>query len=456
MKSVPITLFSFAPQVYIESITNTLCKLGYLVKKVKPTDINSVSENIYKGISVFLFGEAIPSQDKLNTLFTQTNSSARFGIFINNDKEINTHLVEQLNEFSAWPCSDNELSLRLQRLGYQYSDKDYNKADKILLDELVNLNIIGQSSALLKTVHNIKKFAPCNAPLLIEGETGTGKELAARAVHYLSDRRNYPFIAINCGALPESLVENELFGHEKGAYTDAGKSSQGLIAQAEGGTLFLDEVEALPHKVQVTLLRFLQENEYRRLGNERVLKANVRVITASNTPIKNLVENGSFREDLYYRLNVMMLLLPPLRARGADVQLIAEHYLSKYREQYNQPEKHLHHSSLIWLNNYRWPGNIRELENMIHRAFVLSDGSEIFLNDIDEYQLGSDYADINVPVIPKEVDFNSAKAQVIKQFEKEYLSRIFKESKGNVTLAAKRAGKERRSLGKLLKKHGIK
>ncbi len=455
MKSIPITLFSFASEFYSDSIAKTLFRLGYLVNIVKTPDLICVSENIYKGISVFLFGERIPSQDKICSILTKTKTTSRFGIFVSEYTGLDTQLVDHLNEFSSWPCSDAELVLRLDRLGYNFPEKNYSDADQKILDELVSLNIIGQSPALLKTIHTIKKFACCNAPLLIEGETGTGKELAARAVHYLSDRSDYPFIPVNCGALPENLVENELFGHEKGAYTDAGKSSTGLIAQAEGGTLFLDEIEALSQKAQVSLLRFLQDKEYRPLGGNRLLKANVRVIAASNAPIKKLVERGGFREDLYYRLNVMTIVLPPLRERGADAGLIAEHYLSTYRLQYNQPDKFLHPTSLNWLNDYHWPGNIRELENMVHRAFLLSEGPEVYLDGIPEYITDTSINKAEETCINIETKFNHAKAQVIAQFEKRYLSNILKETKGNITLAAKRAGKERRCLGKLIKKYGL-
>ena len=455
MKGVPITLFSFASEFYSNSIAKTFLRLGYLVNIVKAPDFVCVSDNIYKGIAVFLFGESIHSQDKICSLLTRANNTARYGIFVNEKTGLDVQLVDHLNEFSSWPCSDSELVLRLNRLGYSVPEVKYSAADQNLLNELVNINIIGKSPALLKTIHKIKKFTCCNAPLLIEGETGTGKELAARAVHYLSDRRDNPFIPVNCGALPETLVENELFGHEKGAYTDAGKSSSGLIAQAEGGTLFLDEIEALSQKAQVSLLRFLQENEYRPLGGNHILKANVRVIAASNAPIHHLVENRNFREDLYYRLNVTTIVIPPLRDRGADAGLIAEHCLSTYREQYNQPDKFLHPTSLNWLSSYHWPGNVRELENMVHRAFLLSEGHEIFLNNTFEYEPVFNSADIKETNCNIETEFNSAKAQVIMQFEKRYLSQILKESDGNITLAAKHAGKERRAFGKLLKKHGI-
>lgn len=428
MKDVPITLFSFASSFYSDSITKTLLRLGYLVDIVKSPDLRCVSENFIRGMAVFLFGESIPSQDTICTLLTRANTTSSFGIFINEHTKLDAKLVEHLNEFSSWPCSDNELALRLNRLGYHYPDQNYSETDQQLLDELVNLNIVGQSPALLKTIHNIKKFTKCSAPLLIEGETGTGKELAARAVHYLSSRRDHPFIPVNCGALPETLVENELFGHAKGAYTDASKSSLGLIAQAEGGTLFLDEIEALSQKAQVSLLRFLQENEYRPLGGNKTLKANIKVIAASNAAIHHLVESRNFREDLYYRLNVTTIVLPPLRDRDTDAGLIAEHCLSTYRAQYNQPDKFLHPSSLKLLNSYHWPGNVRELENMVHRAFLLSDGPEVHIYGNLDHKSNTPTFAVKDIRTDRKTKFNDAKEQVIMQFEKRYLSKVLKES----------------------------
>ncbi len=463
MKSVPVTLFSFASEDYGIAISESLFRLGYKVKIVKNSHLSYLFNDSFEGIAVYLFGEFTPSQDKIYSLLTDSNTEilsksiahSRFGIFISEHTGLDAHLINNLNEFSSWPCSDEELFLRLDRLQYNRPVSTHSEHNENLYSELVNLNIIGKSTALLKTICNIKKFTDCCAPLLIAGETGTGKELAARAVHYMGNRHAYPFIPVNCGALPESLIENELFGHEKGAYTDAGKSCQGLIAQAEGGTLFLDEIEALSHKAQVSLLRFLQENEYRALGGNQLIKANVRVIAAGNTPLSDLIADGLFREDLFYRLNVLTITVPPLREREGDIPLLAEHYMSVYKKQYNQPDKFLNSLSLNWLNNYHWPGNVRELENMIHRAFLLCEGKDVLLDCIKDCNKNSDIEREIDSSSHNELKFNHAKAQVISQFEKKYLKNILKASSGNVTLAARRAGKERRAFGKLLKKYGI-
>ncbi len=194
-----------------------------------------------------------------------------------------------------------------------------------------NLNLIGHSSIFLDTLLFINKASDCDAPVLIEGETGCGKEVAARAIHYLGCRKDFPFIPMNCGAIPDQLIENELFGHEKGAYTDAKQSQAGLTEQADGGTLFLDEIEALSTKGQVTLLRFIEDNVIRPLGATKSRKVNVRIIAASNVCLSELVAKGLFRQDLLFRLNLLHLNLPPLRNRKGDIQSLAEHFMQKYR-----------------------------------------------------------------------------------------------------------------------------
>jgi two-component system response regulator GlrR len=315
------------------------------------------------------------------------------------------------------------------------------------------VNMVGRSAAFRRVERLIRKIADYDTAVLIEGETGTGKELAARSVHYLSARRGMPFVPVNCGAIPDSLVENELFGHRRGAFTGASDTRQGLIAQAQGGTLFLDEIDALSPKAQVTLLRFMQDQEYRPLGSAHAECGNVRVIAASNANLLKLAETGEFRSDLLFRLKVLSVELPPVRERQGDVELLAQHYLQKFSQQYGKPAKSLHLDTLAWMNKYDWPGNVRELEHLIHREFLLSDGPTIHLHcesrDIDRRKR-PDRRGVNL-----EAGFGVAKTQAIVQFEKRFLKQLLFLSDGNVTRAAKLAGKERRALGKLLKKHGL-
>lgn len=315
--------------------------------------------------------------------------------------------------------------------------------------------MVGRSEAFLASLRLIEKIGRCDAPVLIEGETGTGKELAARAIHYGGARTDGPFIPVNCGAIPDALVENELFGHRSGAYTDARRDHVGLVAQAEHGTLFLDEVDALSPKAQVTLLRFLQDQQYRPLGGGEARSAQVRVITACNTDLGHLTETGVFRLDLMYRIKLLHLRLPPLRERGEDVLLLAEHVLAGCAARYGT-EKRLDAASRAWLSRQRWPGNVRELENVICREYLLTDDAVLRIGVPEPRPMptGTPTPDGSL-LAPKFVGFAQAKTSAVGAFERGYLVDALASAGGNVTRAAQLAGKERRAFGKLLKKHGI-
>lgn len=323
------------------------------------------------------------------------------------------------------------------------------------LESLDDLCLIGHSREFQHVRDLIEKMARFDAPLLILGETGTGKEKAARAIHYLGLRRNHPFIPVNCGALPDTLVENELFGHATGAFTDAKKEQPGLISLAEGGTLFLDEVDMLSARAQVTLLRFLQDRHYRPLGGKQLLRADVRVMAASNRDLHAQMEEGVFRQDLLFRLDILNLVLPPLRRRTCDIEALSRHFLEQYRTRYNLPERTLHPETLEWMQSYDWPGNIRELENFLHRAFLLEDGEQIHISRQARSQENENSTDPLPQTEPTGISFQEAKKQAVAEFEKRYLSKLIRETGGNITEAARRSGKERRSLARLLKKHGI-
>ncbi len=314
--------------------------------------------------------------------------------------------------------------------------------------------LIGESPAFREMTSRLRKIARYDANVLILGETGSGKELAARAIHYLGRRNDKPFVPVNCGALPDHLVENELFGHSRGAYTDARDSQPGLIAQAEGGTLFLDEIDALSLKAQVSLLRFLQDGVYRPLGGGAERKANVRLLAASNRDLHELVRRDLFRADLHYRLNVMELEVPPLRARDDDVVLLARHFIAEAASRYGLPYRELHGDTIAWLRVQPWPGNIRELQNRIQRAFLLGEDEHVLIRpappNTDRRCLPERRRSGRVTL-----NFNEAKRHTLEAFEIDHLTRLMRESAGNVTQAARLAGKERRALGKLLKKHRI-
>ena len=243
------------------------------------------------------------------------------------------------------------------------------------------MDFVGQSPSFLSAVKLLARIGRFDIPALIVGETGTGKELAARAVHYESARRDQPFVPVNCGALSEALVENELFGHERGAYTDARHASPGLLSLAAGGSLFLDEIDALSPKAQVALLRFLQDQRYRPVGALQERQANVRVITATNQSLERLSREGLFRVDLLFRIKVMFVELPPLREREGDARLLAQHFLDECSSRYKSAPKRLHPSALAWIERYEWPGNVRELENFINREFLMTEGAELYARD---------------------------------------------------------------------------
>jgi DNA-binding NtrC family response regulator len=314
-----------------------------------------------------------------------------------------------------------------------------------MMNDFLRSNLIGSSPQMERVALHLRKIASVDATVLINGETGTGKELAARAIHYLGSRRDKPFIPLNCGALPEQLVESELFGHERGAFTDAKNASPGLVAEADGGTLFLDEVDALNYKAQAAILRFLQDHSYRRVGSGITRQANVRVLAATNSRLETLVEQGRFRRDLMYRLNVLTMQLPPLRERSGDAVEMAQVFLSRFAHQYRLPEKPLHASALEFIAQHDWPGNIRELENMIHREFLMCDTREIHLGS--RRLQDAEHEGIS--------QFKSAKEKLIHDFERRYVRDVLTRVDGNLTRAAKLAGQERSAFGKLVRKHGL-
>lgn len=308
---------------------------------------------------------------------------------------------------------------------------------KLALDQM-----IGQSAAFRLAIDRIPAIAACDAGVLITGETGTGKELCARAIHYLGQRSQQPFVPLNCGAIPQELLENELFGHSAGAYTSAATRHAGIIAEAEGGTLFLDEVDSLPLAAQIKLLRFLQSKEYRPLGSAKTLTANVRLVAATNVDPAVAVNSGKMRQDLYYRLSVIPLRLPPLRERRDDIPLLAGHFQGHYAREYGKSVSPLPEDVLNRLMMHDWPGNVRELENVIARMVALSDSGRLWADDLDS------------PVEAGRGEPSSLRAAK-GQFERAYIEQKLRSCGGNISHAAHAAGKNRRSFWELIRKHRI-
>ena len=336
----------------------------------------------------------------------------------------------------------------MSRVFHPGGDVNPSPADECRVDDLRG-EIVGASPAFLGLLAQLRRVAGSEAPVLIEGETGSGKELAARAIHYWGTRSAGPFVPVNCGALPDHLLEAELFGHERGAFTDAKLARRGLVAEANGGTLFLDEVDALSAKAQIALLRFLQDQRYRPLGSSRELRTNVRRVAATNQPLADATQQGRFRCDLMYRLKILHLELPPLRARSGDAERLAQHFVGVFCAQYRLPVKTFDTATLAWIRSYAWPGNVRELENWVHRELLMADGLTI------RAMLERPHGCADAPSPPEIANFQRAKAEAVRLFERDYVLTVLRQAQGNVTRAAQIAGKERRAFGKLLKKHGI-
>lgn len=333
---------------------------------------------------------------------------------------------------------------------YSFSALDRPGGDVSSHTDFDSLGIIGTSPAFRKVLTRVARFAASEAPVLIFGETGTGKELVARAVHYMSARAGKPFVPVNCGALPEALIENELFGHQKGAFTDAVSRQRGLVAMAEGGTLMLDEVNTLSARGQVALLRFVQERRYRPIGAEKSVATNLRIVAATNADLPTLVEQGDFRADLLFRLDVGTVRLPPLRDRGCDALLLAEHQLRRHASENGWPVPKLGARAKQAILAYDWPGNVRELENAMYRAAILCEGGVIEDVPLGILARRSAHAPTDF-----EGGLRAARARCVAQFEREYLSWLLDECSGNITHAACRAGTERRHLGRMIKRLGL-
>jgi Nif-specific regulatory protein len=309
-------------------------------------------------------------------------------------------------------------------------------------------NIIGRSKGIQDVLKLIDQVAPSNMTVLIYGETGTGKELVAKAIHENSPRAAGPLVRVNCAAIPESLLESELFGHEKGAFTGALTRRRGRFEEAHGGTIFLDEVGELPLGAQAKLLRVLQEREFEPLGSSKTVKVDVRIIAATNRDLQKEVESGKFRADLYYRLNAFTIHIPPLRDRGADILLLAEYFISKYSQELQKPVKRMSSAVAEILLNYHWPGNVRELENTIERAVLMSTG-----NTVEVFHLPPTLQPQNIT--PSEKSFGILKSMV-EAYERSIIMEALQASGGNISKAARLLQTTRRIIQYKAAKYGLK
>ena len=333
-------------------------------------------------------------------------------------------MKKQAYDYITKPFKNEELKLTIKKALHNYRlIKENRLLSEALTDRYSYGNIIGKSKPMLKIYDMIKKVAPSKASVLITGPSGTGKELIAKAIHYDSPRKDRPFISINCGALTETLLESEIFGHERGAFTGAVSMKKGRFELADGGTLFFDEVGEMPLSLQVKLLRALQEMEFERVGGTRTIRVDVRVLSASNREIKQDVSEGVFREDLFYRLNVIHIEVPPLSERIEDIRLLVDHFIEKYRQDGVKEKVGLSPETWKALYNHTWPGNIRELENVIERAVVLNPGGIIELEDLPaEFSKKRQEIDVN-----RFIPANAPLQKTLEQIEEQLIRRALRQ-----------------------------
>ena len=347
-------------------------------------------------------------------------------------------------DFLCKPVEMEELRLLLRRcIHVTELEKEYHKLQQSQRSEVFE-DMLGTSPQMQAVFAFIRKVAATNAPVLLLGESGTGKEMAAAAIHRRSTRKEGPFVAINCNAIPENLLESELFGHEKGAFTGAHVQRKGLLETASGGTLFLDEIGELPPAIQVKLLRFLQEQRLQRVGGRQEIQVDTRLVAATNADLKELIDKGQFREDLYFRLAVVTIRLLPLRERGEDVVFLAREFLQRYAGQNGHAKMVFAPDALRAMNRYSWPGNVRELQNRVKRGVIMASGSRVTAKDLE---------------LDDEKGLTGSSATTLKQareqVEREMVEQALKKNSGKITTAAADLGISRPTLYELMEKLGI-
>lgn len=366
------------------------------------------------------------------------------------------------SDYILKPIKMDEMELVIEKT---LSLRRLREENRDLRQELKTLygpeNIIGGHPSMQKVIHLIHQVAGTKATILIQGESGTGKEIVARAIHYVSDRSSKPFVVINCAAIPHNLLESELFGHEKGAFTGAIKTKKGRLELANPGTLFLDEIGEMPKELQVKILRVLEEKKFTRVGGTEDIEVDNRIIAATNKDLKQAVEAGNFREDLYYRLRVITISIPPLRDRKEDIPLLVEHFVRKHREVCRKNISRVSDAAIQKMREYSWPGNVRELENAVLRALVLCQSEkieEITVEDLpEEVAAGEKAHPVTVPVDREELKSMKKQVQqkITEEMEKNFVSEALRQEKGNVLRSAARVGMDRRQFQNLMKKYGI-
>ncbi len=379
------------------------------------------------------------------------NPRAKVIVITGNDQRENALKAIQMGAYDFYqkPINLAELKVIIKRAFHLSAIEEENRFLHNALEQQTFQvgGMIGQCPDMQAVFSTMRKVASSDASVLVQGESGTGKELVARAIHAMSPRKNGPFVAINCGAIPETLLESELFGHEKGAFTGAHAQVQGKVEYAHNGTLFLDEIGELPAQLQVKLLRFLQDKTIQRVGGREDVVVNTRILAATNRDLVKETGEGRFREDLYYRLGVVSIKVPPLRERKGDLVLLATYFLKRYRDLQNKKVRGFNSDAIESMETHAWPGNIRELENKIQRAIILSEGPLI-----EPHDLGFDAKPMNKKIVNQE--FRTLK-EAKEKVEKEMVASALDKHAGNIAKAAEELGVSRPTLYDIMKRHGL-
>lgn len=425
-------------------LNKELTRKGFQVEAASDgkTALNLLKNNSY---DVVLLDIVMPGIDGLSVMKkTKSDLAAPVIIALTGKATVETAVEAMKNgayDYLTKPYKLDELVIVINR-AYEFGRLRIK--NQLLEQELVRkespFEFVSKSRQLKDILSLIKKVAPTDSPVFIQGESGTGKELIANTIWHYSKRNNSPLIALNCATLPENLIESEIFGHEKGAFTDAFQTKHGLVEVADKGSLFLDEIGDMPLALQAKLLRFLDSGEFRRVGGNKIFNVDVRTIAATNKDLKELINDGRFREDLYYRLNVINISIPPLRERKEDIEELAHYFLRKYSQKLLKEIKDFKPGVIGMLNNYPWPGNARELENVIERAVILCDSNRLRPEDLS---------------LPAAYAGEKGATPSLEDMEKEYILRVLKDVNGNQSRASQVLGIDRKTLYLKLKKYGI-
>jgi DNA-binding NtrC family response regulator len=400
--ALPKVLIADDERHIAEGLQMLLTEEGYDVDTA--TDGRKAWEKVSSGdFGLVLADLKMPKMDGLELFAQMREAGVESEIIIITGKGTVVSAVEAMRhgayDYMTKPLDVERLKALIPKALDKYQVKTANRELQKRLESMSRYaDMLGQSESMIRIYHIIEAVAPSSASVLIVGESGTGKELVAQAIHNKSNRKKGPFVALNCGAFPREILENELFGHEKGAFTGAINEKPGAFEQADGGTLFLDEVAEMEPDIQVKFLRALEQRAFRRLGGKKEVEVDIRVVAATNKNIEEALRDGKLRDDLYHRLAVIPLHLPPLRERGSDVQLLAEEFLRRFAKEQGKSVSSLSEGALEYISTYRWPGNVRELKNSIERAVILARGPTIEVADLQPRHLAYDETEVHISV----------------------------------------------------------